>query len=310
MTLMQKMEDRFGGKKMPSFMLILIIIQAAGTFGSVIFPQLVYYIAFLPERIFKGEVWRVVSFLLFPMNSGTSITSLIYVLFLAFIYFSISRNLEAVIGRFRVNFFLVSGILIEIVVGFAYYLMMTLIPGLSEYAMFTFYLEPSFLYAMLFVLFAIYFPDARFLLFFFIPVRGKWLVLITLVLYLVEVAYAFVNVGFGYGWILVAMIVAAILTVLLYLALSGFFRKRATKARSGSSGATKIRREKKESGNAFSGAQGARHRCAVCGRTEKTNPELEFRYCTKCVGNYEYCSDHLYSHLHKLPNITDRPEGK
>ena len=41
-----------------------------------------------------------------------------------------------------------------------------------------------------------------------------------------------------------------------------------------------------------------RHRCAVCGRTELDNPELEFRYCSKCEGNYEYCQDHLYTHKH------------
>ena len=43
----------------------------------------------------------------------------------------------------------------------------------------------------------------------------------------------------------------------------------------------------------------ARHRCAVCGRTELDDPNLEFRYCSKCNGNYEYCSDHLFNHEHK-----------
>ena len=42
----------------------------------------------------------------------------------------------------------------------------------------------------------------------------------------------------------------------------------------------------------------SRHRCAVCGRTEETNPELEFRFCSKCNGNYEYCQDHLFTHTH------------
>ena len=41
-----------------------------------------------------------------------------------------------------------------------------------------------------------------------------------------------------------------------------------------------------------------KHRCAVCGRTELDNPELEFRYCSKCNGNYEYCQDHLFTHEH------------
>lgn len=45
-------------------------------------------------------------------------------------------------------------------------------------------------------------------------------------------------------------------------------------------------------------ANGARHRCAVCGRTELDDPCLEFRFCSKCNGNYEYCQDHLFTHEH------------
>ena len=40
------------------------------------------------------------------------------------------------------------------------------------------------------------------------------------------------------------------------------------------------------------------HKCAVCGRTEKDDDTLEFRFCSKCKGNLEYCSDHLYTHIH------------
>ena len=40
------------------------------------------------------------------------------------------------------------------------------------------------------------------------------------------------------------------------------------------------------------------HRCAVCGKTKDENPELEFRFCSKCKGNYEYCQNHLFTHSH------------
>ena len=45
--------------------------------------------------------------------------------------------------------------------------------------------------------------------------------------------------------------------------------------------------------------QKAMHKCAICGRTEKDDDTLEFRYCSKCNGSYEYCSDHLYTHEHR-----------
>ena len=45
-------------------------------------------------------------------------------------------------------------------------------------------------------------------------------------------------------------------------------------------------------------ANGARHMCAVCKRTELDDPNLEFRYCSKCNGNHEYCQEHLFTHTH------------
>ena len=42
----------------------------------------------------------------------------------------------------------------------------------------------------------------------------------------------------------------------------------------------------------------SKHKCAICGRTDADHPELTFRFCSKCAGNYEYCQDHLFSHVH------------
>ena len=41
-----------------------------------------------------------------------------------------------------------------------------------------------------------------------------------------------------------------------------------------------------------------KHKCAICGRTELDSPDLEFRFCSKCNGNYEYCQEHLFTHQH------------
>jgi hypothetical protein len=42
----------------------------------------------------------------------------------------------------------------------------------------------------------------------------------------------------------------------------------------------------------------ARHRCRVCGKTDLSDPRLDFRYCSKCAGNRCYCSDHIFNHEH------------
>ena len=41
-----------------------------------------------------------------------------------------------------------------------------------------------------------------------------------------------------------------------------------------------------------------KHKCAICGRTEVDSPQMQFRFCSKCDGNYEYCEEHLYTHTH------------
>ncbi len=40
------------------------------------------------------------------------------------------------------------------------------------------------------------------------------------------------------------------------------------------------------------------HKCHICGKTEADDPEMDFRYCAQCEGDYEYCMDHLHSHEH------------
>jgi hypothetical protein len=40
------------------------------------------------------------------------------------------------------------------------------------------------------------------------------------------------------------------------------------------------------------------HRCAVCGKTDVSHPQMEFRYCSRCNGYYCYCAEHINTHIH------------
>jgi hypothetical protein len=40
------------------------------------------------------------------------------------------------------------------------------------------------------------------------------------------------------------------------------------------------------------------HRCTICGITDRTDPKMEFRYCSKCAGSCCYCMEHLRAHEH------------
>lgn len=287
MTLMDQLERRFGRLKLPNLIYVFVGAYAAGFALYYISYLALLYLCFSPADIFRGQVWRLFTYIVMMPNSGN-----IFMTFITcFIYISIARSLEQIIGRFRLNFFLLSGWLILTITGFLFYLVMP-----ADYKNGVTILNPYYLLAMLFVLFAMIFPDAQFLLMFIIPVRGRWMVFITLALYLLDVIQSFAMGVAARGWCQVFMIIAAILALLLFLYLNGYVnRKRYRQAVHMHT----FRKAAKQGNKQGSAVKPYRHKCAVCGRTDVSNPELEFRYCSKCAGNYEYCSEHLYTHIHK-----------
>ena len=297
MSIMDRLENRLRRTFLSRFnlMIVLVACYALGYIIGMVSPAFLNYLLFDPEYIFQGQVWRLITWILTPESSGFFMA-----LITCFIYFSISKSLEMVIGTFRLNFFLLSGLLMNILMGFLYY---ALFP--AELSGFVVYLNPYYLYAMLFVLFAMMFPDARFLFMFIFPIKGKWMIAITFLMYAVNIISAFANGIHGYAWIMVFMAMAATLALILFLLLSGFsFKRRGKTAVNFRRAQAEIRR-RSGTGRVSNGPVKAapRHKCEICGRNSDTHPELDFRYCSKCYGNHEYCTDHLYTHIHiKDPN--------
>ena len=290
MDVLSRLERKWTFLSKGNLMLVLVVMMAVGSIMNQITPTVFFYLCFEPELIFHGQVWRVVTFLFF----GNGSSEFFMILITTFIYVMISKTVEQIIGTFRLNFFLLTGILLCILSGFLFYFVMP-----ESYRIATMALTPYYAYAMLFVLFAMLYPDARFLFMFFIPIRGKYMTILTLGLYVYDVVRYFTNGLFSYGWLLVFMIVAALLNVVLFKLLSGRStsfgnsRRNVVNMREYKNMRQNFREQRTEE------AQPAyRHHCEVCGRTDRTNPELEFRYCTKCTGYHEYCSEHIYTHIH------------
>ncbi len=274
-----KLLDWFDRKtsKWPNLMYILVGCYALGFIVSYVFPMVSLYLYFDLDLILQGQVWRIFSFILIPSDSNVFLA-----IFTCLIYITISKSLERFIGRGKLNFFLLSGILMQLLGG----IVMQFVCGTGMF------LTLYYMFSSLFVLFAVIFPDAQFLIFFLIPVKGKYMIILTALIDILDVVKCFAAGADYYGWALVIMIVASILNVLLFMMLNG----------QASSNVISVRAfaNKKKMNNAFNGAPkaGYRHKCTICGRTDVTNPELSFRYCSKCEGNHEYCNDHLYTHMH------------
>lgn len=288
MNTLDCLEKRFGRFAIPNVMRIFTVIYAIGLVLWIINPTAyVLYLALNPSAILRGQVWRLVTWLLFPPGYGENIIeTVVYGLMGLYFYYWVGGMLEQSWGRFRFNFYLFLGILFHITAAF-----------LVNFVMRGFVLiTPSALNLSLFLAFALTYPNLQIYFMGLFPVRAIYLA----VLYVGIELYYFIMGTAGSR----VAILLSLLNLGLYLHWSGALKKLLQGAGAGqNSGAGERRvrilsvdaaRRKKEAAS----EKKARHCCTVCGRTELTNPELEFRYCSKCKGDHEYCSDHLYTHEH------------
>ena len=234
--------------------------------------MLTSFLAFSPALIFRGQIWRLFTFALIPNSSG-----ILTLLFLYFYYY-IGSTLEREWGTVKFNVYFFSGLLFTVLYGLAIYLIF----GSNTY------LGANYIYLSMFFAFACLYPNQIVYLFGLIPLKIKWLAWIDAVYFLLDV----VRLRFP----LKLLPVVAVLNFLLFCGEDLFapFRPSRMQQRQKT---VHFKREIDRI-NAQRRAAPYRFRCEVCGRTDVTNPELDFRYCSRCVGYHCYCLDHIQSHQH------------
>ena len=146
----------------------------------------------------------------------------------------------------------------------------------------TYYINMSILLA-----FAATFPNAQILLMFIIPVKMKWMGIVYGVLLGVQLIS---GVGSPLGDLFYrCAITASLLTFGLFWITS---RNRIHMTPKQMKRRHEFKQEVKMNPKV------TRHKCAICGQTDQDSDNLEFRFCSKCNGNYEYCQQHLFTHKH------------
>lgn len=252
MSLLNRLERALGRFAIPRLSLYLVIGQVF--FWSVAFLGLfdVERIALLPLAVREGEIWRMVTFLLYPPSSHP-----VFIAFAWYLFWMMGSSLESHWGDFRYNLFLFTGWALTVAVSF-----------LHPYA----YASNLFLAGSVFLAFAFLNPDFELMIFFVLPVKIKWLALLQWL-------------GYGYallmgGWSTRLATLAAIGNFLLFF--SGEIIQRIKTGR-------RRMEHQARTGAARTGDREPRHRCAVCGKTDLTHPLEDFRYGDddRC-----YCSEH------------------
>ncbi|MDD7739350.1 MAG: hypothetical protein SOT28_07335 [Fusicatenibacter sp.] len=285
MNFLDKMERKYGRYAIHHLTAYIIVTYIAGYLIELTGTGLSSYLTLEPYYILHGQIWRLVSWILIPPGS-LDIFTIIMLMF----YYSIGTSLERAWGEFRYNVYIFSGIFMTIIGSFLLYGIMYLIYGAPYsmgYQFSTYYISLS-----IFLGFAISFPDMKVLLYFIIPIKIKWLAF-------VDVAYLAIEVVgnlYSGNWPQCVAILCSLANVLVFFCIS----------RKGKRVSFQQQKRKKEFQKAVSRGQAehyrgngvTKHKCAICGRTELDDPNLEFRFCSKCNGNYEYCQDHLFTHEH------------
>ena len=271
-------------KGIPNLMLYLCIGTAIVYIMSMVdrSSTLYYALYFNRDLILQGQVWRLFTYVL-TYDTGNILTMLISLI----CYYSIGRGLENSWGRFRFNLYYLTGVLMMDI--------FSMIFGMTATVT---YLNLSLLLA-----YATTYPNAQFLLFYIIPIKAWVIALFYLVITLYDVVILSVAGFFPYNlYPLIALAnyflffgkdVINVIPLSWRMNASRLFRKKP--------------KGKKTGTIPFAGSYEATkatpkapytHRCTVCGRTDVSNPELEFRYCSRCNGYYCYCEDHISNHTH------------
>ncbi len=260
---------RFG---IPNLMKYICIASVVFWLVGKINPVLSAYLTFDPALVMQGQVWRILTFMLYP--AGSSILTLLVI----YCYYLLGSALEARWGAGPFTLFFLIGVVLTLICGFVIYFVTGIRISLTA----------TYVYLSMFLAFAVMFPESTVLFMYIIPIKMKYVGIIDLIYFVYAVFFS----GIPYAFIPFV----AFMNFLLFCGsdlrnLFSFIPPRQSKsAINFKKASAQIRRQQEY--------KLYNHKCSVCGRTDTEYPDLEFRYCSQCQGYHCFCADHINSHIH------------
>ncbi len=276
--LLNKLERKLGRHAIPNLILWLLAGYAIGFTLVYTAPEVLSLMTLEPYYILRGQVWRLITWVLMPPD-----TSLLFAVIMMLFYYQLGQSLERTWGSFRFNVYIFGGILFTVIGAFVLYGIFYALNGIPVTGMGAFF-TTNYINMSIFLAFAVCYPNMQVYLYFIVPVKMKWLA----VVYGGLIVFSLIQTN----WAGAVAIISSLLNFLVFYVSTRDFHKISPK---------EIHRRqafKRQVRQAAPGSGVTKHKCAICGRTEQDDPSLEFRFCSKCDGNYEYCQDHLFTHQH------------
>ena len=281
MKFMNKLERKFSKYAVSNLTMYLIFGYVAGYVISRLAPGILNYLILDPYQVLHGQVWRLVTWVLVPPSTQGVLFYAIMMLF----YYQLGMNLERTWGVFRYNVYIFGGILYTVIGAVFTWLIMSAMYGNAEIMGVLVGTQVSTYYICMsiFLAFAVCYPNMQVMLYFIIPIKMKWMAYVYALLMVLDLIQS--------TWPRRIVMVMSLLNFgIFFLSTRDLYRY-----------SPKEVHRRKVYRQAVQRPQNAgitKHKCAVCGRTELDDPSLEFRFCSKCAGNYEYCQEHLFTHQH------------
>ncbi|HEY2934379.1 MAG TPA: hypothetical protein VGK99_21785 [Acidobacteriota bacterium] len=242
--------------------LTLYLVAGQGLFFvmGLVKPEILDRVVLVPALVINGEVWRLATFVFYPPVSNP-----LFAVFTLYFFYLMGTALENHWGAFRYNIYLLIAYVATIAAAF-------LFPAQAA--------TNVYIVGSVFLAFAYLYPEFVIYLFFILPVKIKWIAALTWLFY-------FINFAFG-AWQARAMVVASVANFLLFFGRDIMLQMRY--------GGRKMHWQARQ----FAESNKPVHVCAVCGKTDLTHPEMDFRYCGQCRERHGYCEQHIRNHEHKV----------
>ena len=116
MNWLDKLERKLGRYAIPNLTVYLLAGYVIGCGIIYLMPNLIGWLTLEPALILRGQIWRIISWVLIPPT-----TNPISLLFLVLLYYSLGTALERTWGTFRYNVYIFSGILFTVIAVFILY---------------------------------------------------------------------------------------------------------------------------------------------------------------------------------------------
>jgi len=242
----------------PHLPITIVVLQLAAFMVNLSQPGFVDTISLVPGKVLDGEVWRLLLFVCVPLVEAADPLSVIFFFAGLYLFWLMGSALEREWSTAGLTCYLLIGYVLTVAAAF----------GAPQTEATNLYLFISVFFA-----FAVLFPDFTILLFFLVPVKIKWIAL---------VSGGFILIGFLMGPFSDKLVIlAGLANFMLFFGKTLFLKIRSSYRQ------TAKRQE------AARLAEEPVHTCSVGGETDLTHPELTFRYVKEDGKVKCYCEQHL-----------------